>query len=86
MIAESASSSFPPRASRYPGWGQRRPPPHQLCRRYFHSAPTTASLKAKKWFLAVAVAKTYAFFVKLIPLGHIYPIATEFTWTRIESN
>ena len=35
MIAESASSSFPPRASRYPGWG--RPPAHQLP--HFYSAP-----------------------------------------------
>ena len=52
---------------------------------FYGLLPSTASLKAKKWFLAVAVAKNYAFFLKLILLGHIYPIAKEFTWTRCES-
>ena len=42
----------------------------------------TACLKAKKWFLGVGGAIKKAIFLKLILLGHTYPMTTEFSWTN----
>ena len=53
---------------------------------FVDSCWATACQKAQKWFLGVAVAKYYAFFLKLILSGLICIIFKEFTWTSCKSN